>query len=293
MTKGWPLGGAVPAGLQPCRAAGKGRQARPRRLLSALLPRSPAFLRPLRHLPALPLFSSIFALVRRFIQSLSLSFIPSFPSFPLPFAFWVVFNFFRFAFLFLFACRSFFFCLSVFRYFPTSPHLEPVFPSIPARATGGPRLAGWAQPRGFPGGCLGKQNPGTPPARGVLGWGVLEWAGGASRLSWQYRGDGTAARHAREDQDKGDTPGHGCTACSEGLHPQRARLVPGPRALGSTGERWGRSSPGMCRKAVPTHGLPSVRHRGCAWLSRSLARKRSQSRSCARPELTAEREPRT
>lgn len=168
MTKGWPLGGAVPAGLQPCRAAGKGRQARPRRLLSALLPCSPAFLRPLRHLSALPLFSSVFALVRHFIQPLSLSFIPSFPSFPLPFVFWVVFNFFRFAFLFLLACRSFFFCPSVFRCFPTSPHLEPVFPPplpgllvIPA--------PGWAQPRGLPGGCLGKQNPGTSPARRVLG----------------------------------------------------------------------------------------------------------------------------
>lgn len=47
---------------------------------------------------------------------------------------------------------------------------------------------------------------------------MLEWAGGGSRPSRQYRGDGTAARHTRENRDKGDTPGHGCTACSEGLH---------------------------------------------------------------------------
>lgn len=153
MTRGWPPGCGVATGppVAPGRGEGQRTPTTPP-LLSALLPCSLAFLRPLRHLSVLPL--RIFAFVRQFIQPLSLSFILSFPSFPLPFVFWTVFNFFLFAFLFLFACLSFSFFL-YFRIFP--PHLfqDPVLPPTLARAVDGPRLAGWAQPRRLPGSCLG------------------------------------------------------------------------------------------------------------------------------------------
>lgn len=112
-------------------------------------------------------------------------------------------------------------------------------------------------------------------------------------VHYRAKCDGIAARDTREDQDQGDTPGHGCTAWSKGHRLQRVHLASAPRVLWGTGGHWGTWQP----RNVPGTGNPfphtDCRHPGTEAVRGSAGHwqgKISQSRICARPEPTAERE---